>query len=351
MKKILLIAIALFVTTLSYSQNSFVNNFITYNVTTTNTNNPTVETTGYNVAGGPSVVIPTTVTNNSTTYAITGIASDSFNNKNLTSVTIPNGVTSIGSHAFTINSLTSIVIPNTVTNIGISAFSFNQITSVIIPNSVTILGTIAFVDNQLASVTISENITNINAGTFQGNQLTSVIIPNNVTIIGANAFLNNQLTDITIPENVVTIGERAFRGNPLNSVTSLKTTPPVTTKDQVNDSFAFNRSTIDLYIPVGSTANYNVFAWTGFASTTEGTLSISNFEIENNIKLLSFDNKIEVKTSDTIQLQNYKIYNISGIEVSKGTESEIYINSLSTGIYILKINFDKGTYTKKIVIN
>jgi hypothetical protein len=351
MKKILLIAIALFVTTLSYSQNSFVNNFITYNVTTTNTNNPTVETTGYNVAGGTSVVIPPTVTNNSTTYAITGIASNSFNNKNLTSVTIPNGVTSIGSHAFTINSLTSIVIPNTVTNIGISAFSFNQITSVIIPNSVTILGTIAFLNNQLTSLTISENITSIEVGVFQGNQLTSVVIPDGVTVINTNAFFNNQLTDITIPANVVIVGARAFYGNPLNSVTSLKTSAPSATKDLVNDSFASNRSTIDLYIPIGSTSAYNVFAWTGFASTTEGTLSISNFEIENNIKLLSFDDKIEIEYSNFIRLNNYRLYTISGKQVQFGTENSIVKNHLSSGIYILKLDFDKVTLTKKILIN
>ena len=72
-----------------------------------------------------AVVIPSSVTNNGTTYSVTSIGEEAFAEcSGLTSVTIPNSVTSIGEWAFyRCNSLTSVTIPNSVTSIGKGAFS------------------------------------------------------------------------------------------------------------------------------------------------------------------------------------------------------------------------------------
>ena len=92
--------------------------------------------------------------------------SGSFENKNLTSVIIPDGVTTIGANAFEKNQLTSVIIPNSVTTIGSSAFRNNRLTSVIIPSSVTTIGSSAFSDNQLTSVTIGNGIRSIDYAAF-----------------------------------------------------------------------------------------------------------------------------------------------------------------------------------------
>ena len=65
------------------------------------------------------VVIPATVTNSGTTYAVTSIGISAFSNcSGLTSVTIPNSVTFIGTYAFSgCSGLTSVTIPNSVTSI------------------------------------------------------------------------------------------------------------------------------------------------------------------------------------------------------------------------------------------
>ena len=70
--------------------------------------------------------IPTTVTDNGTTYSVTSIGERAFYAcSSLTSVTIPNGVTSIGNEAFyACSSLTSITIPYSVTSIGNSVFRY-----------------------------------------------------------------------------------------------------------------------------------------------------------------------------------------------------------------------------------
>ena len=165
-----------------------------------------ISITGYNTKGGYDVVIPSNINGKK----VVEIATKAFQNKQLTSVTIPEGITSVGYAAFSGNQLTSVIIPNSVTNIYVHAFSENQLTSVTIPNSVTSIGQSAFCDNQLTSVTIPSSVTSIGDYAFKSNQLTSVTIPSSVTSIGDYAFKSNQLTSVTIPSSVTSIGKRAF---------------------------------------------------------------------------------------------------------------------------------------------
>ena len=219
-----------------------------------------------------SVVIPSTVTYNGTTYSVTSIRDYAFSDcDGLTSVTILNSVTSIGDRAFYgCDGLTSVTIPNSVTSIGVLAFSdciglttlnFNAInchfsgyyspfgrslttvnigdsvqripayfveycsglTSVTIPNSVTSIGEDAFSGcDGLTSVTIPNSVTSIGESAFSScSGLTSVTIPNSVTSIGESAFeYCSGLTSVTIPNSVTFIGNYAFWGcSGLTSVT------------------------------------------------------------------------------------------------------------------------------------
>ena len=163
-----------------------------------------------------SVVIPSSVTYNGTTYSVTRIGTSAFSEcSSLTSITIPESVTSIGSDAFShCSSLTSITIPNSVTSIGDWAFSdCSSLTSVTIPNSVTSIGGAAFSGcSSLTSVTIPNSVTSIGDWAFyECSSLTSVTIPESVTSIGSYAFCEcSSLTSITIPESVTSIGSYAF---------------------------------------------------------------------------------------------------------------------------------------------
>ena len=213
------------------------------------------------------VIIPETVTYNSTAYSVTSIGNYAFHDcDSLTSVTIPNSVTSIGDYAFCgCSSLTSITIPNSVTSIGDFAFyGCSSLTSVTIGESVTSIGEDAFRDcSKLTSVTIPESVTSIGSSAFYNCQsLTSIKLPNSVTSIGDYAFYGcssltspvdnahcfaympnsytgaytipdgikqiagaafygcSSLTSITIPNSVTSIGSSAFNGcSSLTSVT------------------------------------------------------------------------------------------------------------------------------------
>ncbi len=103
-----------------------------------------------------SLVIPETFERDGINYKITGIASDTFYNCSLTSVTIPESVTSIDSYAFGYcNSLASITIPEGVTSIGDHVFwGCHSLTSITVPEGVTSLGELAFGScSSLATIT------------------------------------------------------------------------------------------------------------------------------------------------------------------------------------------------------
>ena len=175
-----------------------------------------------------SVVIPSSVTYNGTTYSVTSIRSYAFNESfDLTSVTIPNSVTSIEGYAFSdCSRLTSVTIPNSVTSIGSEAFcSCYDLTSIIVENGNSVYDSrencnaiIETKTNTLVAgckkTIIPNNITSIGENAFYYcDGLTSVTIPNSVTSIGENAFYNcYRLTSVTIGNGVTSIGEYAFDG-------------------------------------------------------------------------------------------------------------------------------------------
>ncbi|MBE7091517.1 MAG: hypothetical protein E7363_06395 [Clostridiales bacterium] len=125
-----------------------------------------------NIVG--SIAIPTNVTYNGSTYAVTSIGSKAFSNcDSLTEIVIPNSVTSIGYRAFyDCDSLTTVTFGDNsqLTSIGNSAFYWcDSLTEIVIPSSVTSIGEWAF---------------------HSCTSLTEIVIPNSVTSIGSVAFYN-----------------------------------------------------------------------------------------------------------------------------------------------------------------
>ena len=135
-----------------------------------------------------SIVIPESVTPESTAYSVTSIGEQAFHGcSGLTSVTIPNSVTSIGFQAFWFCSgLTSVTIPNSVTSIGFQAFwNCSGLTSVTIGNSVTSIGVQAFYCS-----TALENV---------------YCYAENVPSTGSNVFLSSNYSNATLHVPAVSI--------------------------------------------------------------------------------------------------------------------------------------------------
>ena len=189
--------------------------------------------------------------------------------RNVTSVTIPEGVTEIGESAFSgCTSLSSVVIPEGVTKISGSAFggAFKGCKSL---SSVEFGGTVAqweaveeklnllayipassvkcadgewqkpvllvengvavkYLDKNATSGTIPEGVTEIGEDAFSGcKSLSSVVIPSSVTKIGRGAFEDcKSLASVVIPSSVTEIGKLAFEG--CYSLSSVVIPPSVT---------------------------------------------------------------------------------------------------------------------------
>ena len=348
-------------------------NFIIYEVTSVNPN--IVKTEDYDTAGGTSVTIPDMMINGLRTYdvteigdfsfasdgltsvdlplSVTAIGQQAFVDNNLTNITIPNMVTDIGQGAFAINSLTTIVVPDSVTNLGDSAFENNNLTAATIPDALTSISNNLFTNNNLTSFNFSNNVSQIGIGAFQGNNLSSISFEENLGIIEAGAFADNNLTTVTFPSTVTLIGNVAFNNNPLATVTSLSVIPPIITTGGSGDTFG-DRSNTDLFIPAGTTGPYVTDTgalWTGFQSVTELALGLSDTELEQQIQIVTGFDTLAIFYPSTLNFKEFRLYSLTGAKIVKHTSSLINTEMLSSGIYILQLQFLEGTIHKKVLIH
>ena len=180
-----------------------------------------------------NIVIPATVTNDSTTFPVTTIGHSAFKNcTELTTAVLPGSITAIEPRVFEgCTSLTSMVVPNSVTTMGANVFDkCYAIDSIVIGNSVPSLGDYMFNDcRALKKVVIGKSVASIGKYAFNGcRSLTDVVIPNAVTTVGDWAFWNcSQLLSVTIGSSVTTLGQTIFDGcHQITNVTCLAATPP-----------------------------------------------------------------------------------------------------------------------------
>ena len=266
------------------------------------------------------VIIPETVTYNGTTYSVTRIGGNAFQNcSSLTSVGIGNSVTSIEWEAFSgCSSLTSVTIPtNSVTDIGRYAFQgCSSLTSVNIPESVTSIGDDAFygcyslpvednlryadtylveaVDKTLSTCSIKEGTKWIGSRAFENcSSLTSVTIPESVTSIGDDAFYScTSLTSVTIPNSVTSIGYNAFQG--CSSLTSVTIPNSVTYIGY--EAFEGCSSLTSVTIPnsvtyIGSYAFYGCSSLTSVTINSNAIVSKDYYSSSSNISDI-FDSQV-----------------------------------------------------------
>ena len=145
------------------------------------------------------ITIPEYVTYSGKSYKVTAIGEFAFccnlyDDKYITSISLPSTLTSIGRYAFDRAAFqgTSIDIPEGVTKIDEYAFNgCSSLTSISLPKSLTYIGKHAFSScfNVTGTLTIPRNITTIYSYTFSSWQkIEEIIIPQSVTYIENYAF-------------------------------------------------------------------------------------------------------------------------------------------------------------------
>jgi hypothetical protein len=204
--------------------------------------NATITGTRAGAVTTTTVTIPSTITYLGTTYNVTSIGNNAFQNyTKIVIITIPNNVITIGTSAFSgCSKLESITLQNNIsfTTIGTSTFqNCSSLKSIYIPSCVTTIGTFAFSGcSSLVSVTLPNNVlfTTIGTSTFQScSRLTNIIIPNSVTSIGSSVFNQcNNLTNIIIGSGVLAISNSAFQNcSKLATVTFTGNIPTIGTSN------------------------------------------------------------------------------------------------------------------------
>ena len=224
-----------------------------------------------------SVVIPSSVTYNGTTYEVYAIGDFAFSNcPELTYVSIPLSVEIIGQGAFGL----------------FEGDGYGSST------------------NQLTSITLSDNVRSIGANAFLRNRkLHTIVIGGCVTTIGEGAFQYCEaLQNITIGGSVTSIGANAFYGAGYHyngvlynfTITCNGYTPPTIQSNTFPSEF-YTYATLKVPSPYCKTAYHNATYWSNFntnrmyAMQPYDFINITGYESNNDIYcLISGSNTVKV---------------------------------------------------------
>lgn len=205
-----------------------------------------------------SVSIPASVTNNGTTYKVTGIGRSAF---------------------YMCHDLTNVSFPSTLTYIDTYAFyDCPYLVNVTLPKSLTSLGTYAF-------------------ALCGSSSFTQIDIPDGVTSIGLGAFyMCSNLTRVTIGSGVKYIKEKAFYDcTALTNVTCKAMTPPSMESNAFDQS---HYSSLPLKVPRSSVSTYQAHSIWGQFSNIQG-LNYDFFVNDIYYRILNSSAKTVAVTYDT----------------------------------------------------
>jgi hypothetical protein len=290
------------------------------------------------------IVIPSTVTYNSTIYDVTSISGTAFREcTSLTAVSFPEGIKDFGDYAFyNCVSLTSIELPNSLTTMGIGVFqNCTSLKYLQFGSGLTVIPQEAFKDcTSLIGVTTTQ---------FIGEEQNVLIIPNNISSINGFAFFNcTSLEHVWIGDGCTYVGTLAFKGDTgLKTISSMnKTAPSLTYKDTFSDETYKNAT---LYIQAGedvwdsytkSNHNGTIHYWYLFLNRDNSTYGTDDGGIQVGVGEVANDDIAVTTDGMAIEITGYEgevnVYNVAGMRVYQGSDSRIELPN--SGIYIVIVN-------------
>ncbi|KHD44346.1 leucine-rich repeat adhesin HupY/LrrG [Streptococcus hongkongensis] len=142
---------------------------------------------------------------------------EEFSSYALKSLTIPEGYLSIGSDAFTENkNLTSINLPQSLKSISDYAFAHNNLSQIILPSSLEKIGDNAFFDNRISKgLVLPESLKDLGERAFKSNRISKLVSKSpSLKVFKEAVFEDNSLSNIVIESPIEKIEENAFAANP-----------------------------------------------------------------------------------------------------------------------------------------
>lgn len=294
---------------------------------TFNHNATAVELTSYR-GNDFAFIVPSIIEYKGAKYPIESICDYVFSyDKNLTSVTLPEGLKTIGSYAFcNCTYLSSISIPSTVTRIGRYAFEDCRNMSL-----VNYGGTLAeWCGIRFANKSATPFADNANATLKIGGKAieSAVVIPAGVTEIGQYAFYNNtDITSVTIHDGVTKIGSEAFYASGLDKVVVNGSNPATVSTYAFPETALFfvGNSDVDTYKSAWSNFADRIFPQTTLEMVANTTATDGKSALLNAIGGVGNEaNIIALKVNGTINgydimLMRNKLTNLRYLDLSDAT--------------------------------
>ena len=312
-----------------------------------------------------TLVIPSTVTNQGTTYTVTTIGN--FGGTNYSAVDFPNTITHLEQDCFAqCTTLTAIALPNSVFEIGQYAFyGCTALATVTLPNSVWVIGNGAFGgDTALRAVTLPDSTSLVGDAPFAGctgltqplynsthlmffpqdysgeytipdgihtvcggvftlcEGLTAIHFPSSIELVGRDCFYGcTGLTSVVLPQNLGVVSENLFWG--CTSLQSVNITSSVLTK-------------------IGACA------FTGCSSLTSVTLPNSNYEYSIYSSAFSGCNLQSIVIPASVSLLGNEVFygnNALTSIIMKGSTPP----TIEDGTFVLNEDGDGTTYLDPVV--
>ena len=287
---------------------------------------------------------------------------------------IPSNVASIGEDAFVYCNFSGIVVDPENPNYdsrndcnAIIATSTNELTTgcknTVIPNTVTAIGNNAFKGiTGMTSIEIPDSVVSIGNNAFATcfDLTGDLVIPNSVTHIGESAFFQCEGLDgkLVIGESVSYIGDWAFRKcSHISEAVSLATTPATLGNDLGGMVFAEFGMPV-LTVPCGCIDAYQNSAWydpygmVGFYEFVEDCYAIAEVDA---IVTAVYPNPTYGKVRiEAESIQNVSIFNTLGQKVfensADGDVFEYDFSHQSAGLYLIKVETEKGIETRRVTV-
>ena len=277
-----------------------------------------------------SVIIPSTVKYNGTTYSVTSVGDEAFYDcYSMTLISIPNSVTRIGKYAFRgCSNLRSVEIPSSVTSLEYQAFNrCTNLTTVTLGNGVQNIGDAAFMYcSNLSYITIPHSVKSIEEHAFwYCTSLTSVTIGDGVTRIGNGAFSDcTSLTSVTIGKGVTNLGYSDFKNCNNIEIVTIYSNALMTSRNMKNMFGA----QVKEYIIGESVTRISDSAFDGCSDLVSVTLdkgvaNIGDYAFKGCGRLRNFYNK-----STTPQLISANVFENAEVKNCK-----LYVPKASIGLY------------------
>ena len=256
--------------------------------------------------------------------------------KTLQSVKLPKGLATLSEGLFdNCPELYDIDLPSSLISIGKYAFKdCIGLKDLLLPNSLLSIGEYAFKGcTSIEKISFPNSLTSILSNAFEGCiGIEEITLPKSLNSVESNAFSDcTKLKTLTFYD--AQFGYKAFSGCiSLKTINAMSEIPPV-----VSDSF-YDECYMNalLYVPKGTKQKYqSKYIWKNFRNIIERNFGgVDDVTAdEDGICVNVRDRQVEVSGADASE--DVKVYDMSGLEIYRGTDRTIALPT--NGVYIVKV--------------